>query len=155
MQSSYRLGISLIVGSIFLFTGTEIYQDNSEGKADTTDWTQVIEPKVIDKVGDKAIAKYEEGYIEAVGAGTPPEQYYGKPQVRPMALRAAQLDSYRNLLESVKGVQIDSTATVIDFAVESDVINTSVSGLVKDAEIVNKTYLFDSKGHQHRRCENN
>ncbi|MEN6320437.1 MAG: hypothetical protein ABFD82_17000 [Syntrophaceae bacterium] len=143
MKSSYRLGISLIVSIIFLCTGIGICQDNSEGNASATDWTQVIESKVTDKVGDKGLVNYEEGYIEAVGIGAPPEQYYGKPQARPMALRAAQVDAYRNLLETVKGVQIDSTTTVKDFVVESDVINASVSGLVKGAAVVNKAYLSD------------
>jgi hypothetical protein len=143
MKSSYRLGISLIVSIIFLCTGIGICQDNSEGKTSATDWTQVIESKVTDKVGDKGLVNYEEGYIEAVGIGAPPEQYYGKPQARPMALRAAQVDAYRNLLETVKGVQIDSTTTVKDFVVESDVINASVSGLVKGAAVVNKAYMSD------------
>lgn len=143
MKSLYRLGISLIVGVIFLCTGIGFCQDNSEGNASATDWTQVIESKVTDKVGEKGLVNYEEGYIEAIGIGAPPEQHYGKPQARPMALRAAQVDAYRNLLETVKGVQIDSTTTVKDFVVESDVINASVSGLVKGATVVNKTYLSD------------
>jgi hypothetical protein len=137
------VSISLIVGSIFLCTGIGFCQDESEGKAGTTDWTKTIEAKVTDKVGDKGLVNYEEGYIEAVGTGAPPEQYYGKPQARPMALRAAQVDAYRNLLETVQGVQIDSKTTVKDFVVESDVINASVSGLVKGAAVVNKTYLSD------------
>jgi hypothetical protein len=143
MKSSYRFGISLIVSVIFLCAGIGICQDNSEGKTSATDWTQVIESKVTDKVGDKGLVNYEEGYIEAVGIGAPPEQHYGKPQARPMALRAAQVDAYRNLLETVKGVQIDSTTTVKDFVVESDVINASVSGLVKGAAVVNKAYMSD------------
>lgn len=143
MKSSYRVGISLIAGAIFLCAGIGFCQDKSEGKVGMTDWTKIIESKVTNKVGDKGLVNYEEGYIESVGTGAPPEQYYGKPQARPMALRAAQVDAYRNLLETVQGVQIDSKTTVKDFAVESDVISASVSGLVKGASIVNKAYLSD------------
>jgi hypothetical protein len=143
MKSSYRVGISLIAGAIFLCTGIGFCQDKSDGKVGMTDWTKIIESKVTNKVGDKGLVNYEEGYIESVGTGAPPEQYYGKPQARPMALRAAQVDAYRNLLETVQGVQIDSKTTVKDFAVESDVISASVSGLVKGASIVNKAYLSD------------
>jgi len=143
MKSSYRLSISLIAGAIFLCTGIGFCQDNSEGKVGVTDWTKIIESKVTNKVGDRGLVNYEEGYIESVGTGAPPEQYYGKPQARPMALRAAQVDAYRNLLETVQGVQIDSKTTVKDFTVESDVISASVSGLVKGAAIVNKAYLSD------------
>jgi hypothetical protein len=143
MKSQYKGVISFIVGVIFLCAGIGFCQENSEGKVGMTDWTKIIESKVTDKVGDKGLVNYEEGYIEAVGTGAPPEHYYGKPQARPMALRAAQVDAYRNLLETVQGVQIDSKTTVKDFVVESDVINTAVSGLVKGAAVMNKAYLSD------------
>ena len=143
MKSPYKVALSLIVGVIFLCAGIGFCQETSEGKVGMTDWTKIIESKVTDKVGDRGLVNYEDGYIEAVGTGAPPEKYYGKPQGRPMALRAAQVDAYRNLLETVQGVQIDSQTTVRDFVVESDVINASVSGLVKGAAVVNKSYLSD------------
>ncbi|HLA27543.1 MAG TPA: hypothetical protein VJZ49_06580 [Syntrophales bacterium] len=143
MKSSYRISISLVAGAIFLCAGIGFCQDNSEGKVGITDWTKIIESKVTDKVGDKGLVNYEEGYVESIGTGAPPEQYYGKPQARPMALRAAQVDAYRNLLETVQGVQIDSATTVKAFVIESDIINAQVQGLVKGAAIVNKVYLSD------------
>jgi hypothetical protein len=60
-----------------------------------------------------------------------------------MVLRAAKIDALRNLLEITKGVQIDSATTVRDFMVESDVINTQVSGLVKGAVVVDQQYMSD------------
>lgn len=132
-----------MAGAIFLCAGIGFCQDNSEGKVGITDWTKIIESKVTDKVGDKGLVNYEEGYVESIGTGAPPEQYYGKPQARPMALRAAQVDAYRNLLETVQGVQIDSATTVKAFVIESDIINAQVQGLVKGAAIVNKVYLSD------------
>jgi hypothetical protein len=143
MKSPHKTALSLIVGVIFLWAGIGFCQDSSEGKVGMKDWTKIIESKVTDTVGGRGLVNYEDGYIEAVGTGAPPEQYYGKPQGRPMALRAAQIDAYRNLLETVQGVQIDSQTTVKDFAVESDVINASVSGLVKGASVVDKSYLSD------------
>lgn len=143
MKSPYKVAVTLIVGVIFLCAGTGFCQETKEGKLGMTDWTKIIESKVTDMIGDRGLVNYEDGYIEAVGTGAPPEQYYGKPQGRPMALRAAQVDAYRNLLETVQGVQIDSQTTVKDFVVESDVINASVSGLVKGAAVMNKSYLSD------------
>ena len=67
----------------------------------------------------------------------------GKPNARPMALRAAQVDAYRNLLEIVQGVRIDSNTVVKDFMTESDVIRASVEGLVKGSKVMNKEYLSD------------
>ena len=60
-----------------------------------------------------------------------------------MALRAAKVDAYRNLLEVTKGVRVDSTTVVKDFTVESDVINAQVEGFVKGAKVVNQEFLSD------------
>jgi hypothetical protein len=60
-----------------------------------------------------------------------------------MALRAAQLDAYRNLLEIVKGVRINSETLVEDFMVKTDVIKSQVEGMVKGAQVVKKEYLSD------------
>lgn len=97
----------------------------------------------VETVGIKGSINWSQGIITATGIGSPPEKYYGKPQARPMALRAAQLDAYRNLLEVTKGVRIDSVTLVKDSMVESDMIQSQVSGMVKGAQIVKKEYLSD------------
>jgi hypothetical protein len=143
MKALLKTGFMIVASLIFLSTGMVSAQEDKDGKVGMTDWTKIIDSKVTDKVGDKGLVNFEDGYIEAVGTGAPPEQYYGKPQARPMALRAAQVDAYRNLLETVQGVQIDSKTTIKDFVTESDVINTQISGMVKGAQIVKKEYLSD------------
>ena len=126
--------ISLIVSMFFLFAPAGFCGD--QGKA--AKWTQLVE-----QVGVNGSVNWTTGVLEAVGIGAPPERFYGKPQARPMALRAAKLDAYRNLLEVVKGVRVNSTTLVEDFAVKSDTIRTQVDGLVKGAQIVKKEYLSD------------
>jgi hypothetical protein len=143
MKTLFQVKISIVVGFVLLCAGISFAQEHQDGKTGMTDWTKIIESKVTSQVGNKGLINYEDGYIESVGTGAPPERYYGKPQARPMALRAAQVDAYRNLLETVQGVQIDSQTTVKDFTVESDVINTAISGMVKGAQIVKKEYLSD------------
>jgi len=143
MKSRRMVVVSIVTGLLFLCAGTAFSQQQGDGKVGMTDWTKIIDSKVAEQVGDKGIVNYEEGYIEAVGMGAPPEKYYGKPQARPMALRAAEVDAKRNLLEITKGVQIDSQTTVKDFVTESDVINTQVSGMIRGAKTVNKEYLSD------------
>ncbi len=101
-------------------------------------WTQLIE-----QVGTQGSVNWSAGYIEAVGIGAPPERFIGKPQARPMALRAAQVDALRNLLEITKGVRIDSTTEVKDFTTASDVINTQVEGVVKGARVMKQEYMSD------------
>lgn len=132
-----------LVAVMMLFTGTGFCQKSGDGKVSMTEWTKIIESKVAEQSGDKGIINYEDGYVEAVGVGAPPERYMGKPNARPMALRAAQVDAYRNLLEIVQGVRIDSNTVVRDFMTESDVIRASVEGLVKGSKVMNKEYLSD------------
>ncbi|MEA3415497.1 MAG: hypothetical protein U9R02_04960 [Thermodesulfobacteriota bacterium] len=86
---------------------------------------------------------WTKGVVQAKGIGAPPERYYGKPQARPMALRAAKLDAMRNLLEATKGVRINSTTTVKDYVVESDIIMSQVQGMVKGAQVVHQEYMSD------------
>lgn len=133
-----RLKLLVITGIIanmmLLYGGVGLCQE----KVSASQWNQIIE-----QMGDKGKINWSEGYIEAVGIGAPPDRYMGKPNARPMALRAAKIDAYRNLLEVTKGVRVDSTTVVKDFTVESDVINAQVDGLVKGARVANQEYMSD------------
>lgn len=141
-MKKWMLTMGLVTVTI-LFAGAGFCQKSGDGKVSMTEWTKIIESKVAEQSGDKGIINYEDGYVEAVGTGAPPERYMGKPNARPMALRAAQVDAYRNLLEIVQGVRIDSNTVVRDFMTESDVVRASVEGLVKGAKVMNKEYLSD------------
>ncbi len=134
MKSKVIVAVCMMVSAIFLCAGLGFCQEKVSG----SEWTQIVE-----QMGDKGKINWSEGYIEAVGIGAPPERYIGKPQARPMALRAGRVDAYRNLLEVTKGVRVDSTTVVKDFTVQSDVINAQVEGLVKGAKVVNQEYMSD------------
>ena len=101
------------------------------------EWQEVVE-----NIGNGSI-NWTKGILQATGIGASPEEYYGKPQARPMALRAARIDAMRNLLEVTQGVRIDSATVVKNFAVTNDVIMAKVSGMVKGAKIVKQEYLSD------------
>jgi hypothetical protein len=107
-------------------------------KVSGSEWTQIVE-----QIGAKGAVNWTDGYVEAVGIGAPPTNAMGKPQARPMALRAAQVDAYRNMLETLNGVRVNSATTIRDFVVESDVINTQVQGFVKGAKVTKQEYLSD------------
>ena len=98
---------------------------------------------VVDPVGSTGKVDWTTGVITAVGIGAPPAQPANPAQARAMAERSAQVVAYRNLLEAVKGVRVDSTTTVENFIVTSDVINTQVNGIIQGATIMDKKYMSD------------
>lgn len=98
---------------------------------------------VIDPVGSTGKVDWTTGVITAVGIGAPPAQPANPAQARAMAERAAQVVAYRNLLEAVKGVRVDSTTTVENFIVTSDLIKTQVNGIIQGAMIMDKKYMSD------------
>lgn len=83
------------------------------------------------------------GEVFATGIGAPPAHPANAAQARAMAVRAAQVVAYRNLLETVKGVRVDSETVVENFMTKSDVIRVSVDGIVKGAQIIKTQYLSD------------
>lgn len=127
-------GLGMVLAVVFLLAGMAASQAIAAGE----DWSDVVQ-----QIGTKGKVDWSSGIIEAVGTGAPPEKYYGKPQARPLALRAAQLDAYRNLLEVVEGVQINSRTTIKDYTTESDEIRSQVSGMVKGAQVFKREYLSD------------
>jgi hypothetical protein len=131
MKSRLWAAAAISAAMILCFAGVAFGQD----KITASEW--------VEKIGSSGSVNWTEGYVEAVGIGAPPQRNIGMPQARPMALRAAQVDAYRNLLEVVNGVRVDSTTTVKDFTVESDIINTQVQGMVKGAKTMKQEYLSD------------
>lgn len=83
------------------------------------------------------------GEIHATGIGAPPSQTMNAAQARAMTERAAFVVALRNLLETVKGVRVDSESVVENYMVKSDVIKTRVDGIVRGARVVKTRYMSD------------
>lgn len=80
--------------------------------------------------------------VRAEGYGVTPAGKEG-PQGRLMARRAALVDAYRNLTESIYSVQITSESTVRDHVVESDVASTQVRAVIHGARVVGEEQRED------------
>ena len=85
------------------------------------------------------------GYVSATGNGAAAAKG-NMAQAKPLARRAAVADAYRNLLETIKGVKIDSSTTVENFMVTLDVIKTQINGVVKNTKIYKETFEAQPDG---------
>lgn len=93
--------------------------------------------EAIETVGPGTV-NWTTGVVTAVGIGAPPEKASSPGQARAMAERAAFAVAIRNLLEAVKGIQVDSATLVESYVVKDDVVKTRVTGLVKGAQVIRK-----------------
>lgn len=98
--------------------------------------------QVVETMGTGEV-NWSANVIRSVGSGAPSPDAPNVAVARLGAERAAKLDAMRNLLETVKGVRIDSQTTVVNFTTQSDVINSRVEGTVKGARVVKTKYLSD------------
>lgn len=83
---------------------------------------------------------WTEDYVEASGSAVPPTTAVNKAQGKLLARRGAILDLQRNLLETIKGVRIDSQTLMENFMVQSDVVRSEVEGWIKGVEIVREKW---------------
>lgn len=86
---------------------------------------------------------WSSGSLVAKGIGIPPSSSSSSSAAKAMAGRAAKAVALRNLLELVQGVRVDSTTTVKNYVVQSDEIQTSVKGLVKNAQEIKRAVFPD------------
>jgi hypothetical protein len=94
-------------------------------------------------VGTTGKVDWTTGVITAVGISAPPAQPANAAQARATAERDAQVVAYRNMLEALKGVRIDSTTTVENVIVTNDMIRAEVIGITQGAMITDKKYMSD------------
>jgi hypothetical protein len=73
--------------------------------------------------------------------GSYPQYTVGQQKL--MAMRAAQVDAYRNLAEQVQGFRLTGGTTVSAFALQSDTIRTYVDAYIRGARIVGVTATGD------------
>jgi hypothetical protein len=91
---------------------------------------------------NKGSVNWTDGYIDGVGYGTAqPSGNKGKDRIK--ARRVAEVTAQRTLLETIKGVKIDSMTTVENSMLAEDVIKTRVEGIVKGAHIIDEKLEWD------------
>jgi len=83
-----------------------------------------------------------QGYISAIGNGTA-DPCGNKVKDRLKSLRAAELVAQRTLLETLKGVHIDSRTTVENLMLKEDIIKSRVEGVIRGAQIVKREVKWE------------
>lgn len=81
------------------------------------------------------------GVATATGLGVPPRQAVSAMQSKEMTRAAAWSVALRNLLEVVKGIQVDARTTVLNYVTTSTEVQTRVEGLVHGAKLVREREL--------------
>jgi hypothetical protein len=81
--------------------------------------------------------------LRLVGNGFGPENVKELGRRKILAKRAAKLDAYRNLLESIKGVYVTSTSRVEEMMLEEDSIKSKTEGMLKGMRIIDVSYSND------------
>jgi len=129
--------VSLSLAMILSVSALADKQRDTEGK-------YVPVEQIIDQNSPKnKQIDWENGIVTVTGAGAPPDQG-NIAQKRLMAQRSAKADAYRQLLEVINGVKVNSETIVKDFVTESDSIKIKVDGLIRGAEQSGDTrYLSD------------
>ena len=123
------LSITLAIATAVTFTGfttTTVFAEPA-----TTNVSVNVE---VQQKGAVNWDKGAESDVTALGIGLPPENAGARGT--PLARRAAIVDAYRNLAETIQGVQVDSETVLQDLAVQSDTVSAKVNALVKGARII-------------------
>lgn len=143
--SIFQVGSKLVITARFLDseTGEVLKSESVEGKY----YSQL--PSLCKKVAclfsgvEFDRKEFELKIIQVIGYGSPPTDIQDKERAKKMAERAAILDAKRNLLEKIKGVQIDTETMVKDYFTQYDIIYAEVSGFIDGTGVINKKYLKD------------
>ena len=81
------------------------------------------------------------GVATATGLGVPPRNAVSAMQSKEMTRAAAWTVALRNLLEVVKGIQVDSHSTILNYVTISTDVQTRVEGLVQGAKLMREREL--------------
>ena len=100
------------------------------------------EPGAVVVQKDRNLLDWTQNYIESTGMAVAPTGMKGA-QAKALARRGAIVDLQRNLLEFLRGVQIDARTTMDDF-MASDRVRSEVSGVVKNIELLEGTWDGES-----------
>lgn len=104
-------------------------------------WAQAIDENCTQS-GASACIDWDRGVVIAEGIGAPSSMAKNPAVANASAVRAARLDAARNILEMIKGINLDSQTTMQDAMIASDVVRTRVQGHLHGLRPVSEPRYF-------------
>ena len=89
--------------------------------------TSALQAQVSEDVNGHGTINWSDQVVRAVGISV-----QGGVGGRAGQIRAAELDALRQILETIKGIRINSETTVEEFMLDSDRIRTQIEGVAKN-----------------------
>lgn len=129
-MNSKKMATAVFLGLALSFGGSNVIPAMAVASAETSVAVNVN----VQQNGAVNWTKGSESDIVTVGVGYPPENVGNRGSV--LARRAAIVDAYRLLAETIEGVQIDSETTVESLVLQSDTVNARVKALIKGARVI-------------------
>lgn len=86
---------------------------------------------------------WQKGLITAVGKGLPPKHITNQAQAEILAIRAAKMEAYKNLLETVMKIKTPPDKDMKEYLVDKNIESSHIEGFVKGARVVKEEYLDD------------
>lgn len=86
---------------------------------------------------------WQKGVITAIGRGYPPKDITNPAQVRILTMRAAKLEGYKALLETIMKIKTPPDKDMKQYLDERHIEISRVEGFVKGARIVKEEYKDD------------
>lgn len=103
---------------------------------------QVAAKGVTQEVPGHGEINWTDKTVTARGSGAPGKKGKTPAAKRLSAERAAKLDAYRNILETLKGVQVDASKSGADMLSNGE-ITAKVQGLLRGARVIDTVYYSD------------
>lgn len=94
----------------------------------------------VQQLGTSGSVNWSDQVVRVTGIGAPNPDLPMAAQ-RASALRVAKQDALRNLLETVKGINLDSETIVNNSMLVSDMITTRVTGAIRGFRVVDTRYM--------------
>lgn len=86
---------------------------------------------------------WQKGVITAVGRGLLPKDVANPAQARLLAMRAAKMEAYKNLLETILKMKTPPDRGMKEYLEEKHIQITRIEGFVKGAMVVKEEYKND------------